>query len=156
MLDPSLKRWCERVRWFVADRRDARTYVRTHELPCRTEARMSNLSSIGVSVYEITHDCRVAWLFRFWPAAPGTHWAHEGLQAAPITGAELAAGNARRAAAADDVGPGRLRASPQVRALAVGAYRPRLPGRHQVPARARRPPGRRRAPGPHPGRTAKL
>jgi integrase/recombinase XerC len=36
---------------------------------------MSNFSSIGVSVYEITHDCRVAWLFG--PAYPArVHTGH--------------------------------------------------------------------------------
>ena len=36
---------------------------------------MSNFSSIGVSVYEITHDCRVTWLFG--PAYPArVHTGH--------------------------------------------------------------------------------
>jgi len=38
---------------------------------------MSNFSSIGVSVYEITHDYRVTWLFPGSPPLSGAHWAYE-------------------------------------------------------------------------------
>src|SRR6266571_182402 len=103
------------------------------------ESLMSNFSSIGVSVYESTHDCPLTCPFRVsprsrvhtghmaedpgctlgtWPRIQGAHWAHEGRWGTR--------GTVRSAATCDGHGAGRLRAPPPVRALAVCAHSPCL------------------------------
>jgi hypothetical protein len=57
MLDPSLRRWCERVSAARRHRRgDAETAVVNAWITLPQGFLMSNFSSIGVSVYEITRD----------------------------------------------------------------------------------------------------
>src|SRR6516162_879004 len=99
---------------------------------------MSNFSSIGVSVYEITRDSRVTCPFPVWAGA-GVHTeTHEGRRqsraAARLTAARSTAvrsagdgsHGARSAAGRAGRGAGRLRAPPAIRALVVAAHRPRL------------------------------
>src|SRR5580704_18832675 len=119
MLDPSLMRWCERVRrpgGIAVAMPEALVVNACITLPHRyphvklqfdRRVRIRNYSRLA---------CHLAF-----PGAPsihGAHWAYEGRRGTRRT--------ARPAATRAGRGTGRLRALPPVGALAVAAYRSRL------------------------------